>query len=51
MSAAPIEELITPAQATTELDIPLPPTDLPYDDGEPLETYRHRIAMNVLLRN
>ncbi len=27
----------------------LPPTNLPYDDGEPLETNRHRIAMNVLI--
>lgn len=26
-----------------------PPTDLPYDDGEPLESNRHRIAMNVLI--
>lgn len=24
--------------------------DLPYDDGEPLESNRHRIAMNVLIR-
>ncbi|NMG61049.1 Uma2 family endonuclease [Geitlerinema sp. P-1104] len=28
---------------------PMPPTDLIFDDGEPLETHRHRIAMNVLL--
>jgi Uma2 family endonuclease len=27
---------------------PLPPTDLIFDDGEPLESNRHRIAMNVL---
>ncbi|MBP0020021.1 MAG: Uma2 family endonuclease [Cyanobacteria bacterium SBLK] len=27
----------------------LPPSDLPYDDGEPLESNRHRIAMNVLI--
>jgi Uma2 family endonuclease len=26
-----------------------PPTDLIFDDGEPLETNRHRIAMNVLI--
>ncbi|MDJ1184079.1 Uma2 family endonuclease [Roseofilum casamattae] len=31
--------------------IPLPPTDLPYDDGEPLESNRHRIAMNVLINS
>jgi Uma2 family endonuclease len=28
-----------------------PPTDLIFDDGEPLETKRHRIAMNVLIRS
>ena len=28
-----------------------PPADLPYDDGEPLESNRHRIAMNVLIRS
>ena len=28
---------------------PSPPTDLIFDDGEPLETNRHRIAMNVLI--
>lgn len=30
---------------------PSPPTDLIFDDGEPLETNRHRIAMNVLIRS
>lgn len=30
---------------------PLPPTDLIFDDGEPLETNRHRIAMNALIRS
>lgn len=29
--------------------VPEPPTDLVFDDGEPLETNRHRIAMNVLI--
>lgn len=28
---------------------PIPPTDLIFDDGEPLESNRHRIAMNVLI--
>lgn len=28
-----------------------PPTNLIFDDGEPLETNRHRIAMNVLIRS
>ena len=36
-----------PAHKT--VDIPLPPTDLPYDDGEPLESNRHRLAMNTLI--
>ncbi len=39
-----------PITPTTEEDCPpLPPTDLIYDDGEPLESNRHRIAMNVLI--
>jgi Uma2 family endonuclease len=28
---------------------PMPPTDLIFDDGEPLESNRHRIGMNVLI--
>ncbi|MEB3294022.1 MAG: Uma2 family endonuclease [Synechococcales bacterium] len=39
---------------TPELDDwtpPLPPTDLIFDDGEPLETNQHRVAMNVLIRS
>jgi len=30
---------------------PMPPTDLIFDDGVPLESNRHRIAMNVLIRS
>ena len=30
-------------------EVPMPPTDLIFDDGEPLETNRHRIAINVLI--
>ncbi len=30
-------------------DVPTPPTDLVFDDGEPLETNRHRIGINVLI--
>ncbi len=30
---------------------PMPPTDLIFDDGEPLETSRHRIAINALIRS
>jgi Uma2 family endonuclease len=29
----------------------MPPTDLIFDDGEPLETNRHRLAMNTLIRS
>lgn len=42
----------TPSQGSQigSLDFfPSPPTDLPYDDGEPLETPRHRSAMNLLI--
>jgi Uma2 family endonuclease len=34
----------------TEWNPPSPPTDLIFDDGEPLETNQHRVAMNVLIR-
>ena len=30
---------------------PMPSTDLIFDDGEPLKTNRHRIAMNTLIRS
>lgn len=32
-------------------ETPTPPGNLIFDDGEPLESPRHRIAMNVLLRS
>jgi Uma2 family endonuclease len=45
-------------ETTTEQDLecldwqpPMPPTDLIFDDGEPLESNRHRVAMNVLIRS
>ncbi|QJB28593.1 Uma2 family endonuclease [Limnospira fusiformis] len=42
----------SPETATeTEWEPPMPPTDLIFDDGEPLESNRHRIAMNVLIRS
>ncbi|CAN1209495.1 Putative restriction endonuclease domain-containing protein [Tumidithrix helvetica PCC 7403] len=37
--------------STLEWQPPSPPTDLIFDDGEPLETNRHRNAMNVLIRS
>ncbi|NEO82797.1 MAG: hypothetical protein F6J87_00830 [Spirulina sp. SIO3F2] len=40
----------TRSQPNTEVWLPnLPPTDLIFDDGEPLESNRHRIGMNVLI--
>ena len=41
------------AEATKVLDWepPKPPIDLIFDDAEPLETNRHRIAMNTLIRS
>jgi Uma2 family endonuclease len=42
-------ELQTPMVVEDEWTPPMPPTDLIFDDGEPLESNRHRIAMNVLI--
>ena len=36
---------------TGDWEPPMPPTDLIFDDGEPLESNRHRIAMNTLIRS
>jgi Uma2 family endonuclease len=43
----------SPTEVTENLDWqpPMPPTDLIFDDGEPLESNRHRVAMNVLIRS
>jgi Uma2 family endonuclease len=38
-----------PNQPEVDWEHPTPPTDLIFDDGEPLESNRHRIAMNVLI--
>lgn len=38
-------------QVDVEWQPPMPPTDLIFDDGEPLESNRHRIAMNTLIRS
>ncbi len=40
-------QLIPPA--AVDFEIPHPPKDLIFDDGEPLESSRHRIAMNALI--
>ncbi|MEB3339233.1 Uma2 family endonuclease [Okeania sp.] len=36
-------------EVTPEWEPPMPPTDLIFDDGETLESNRHRIAMNLLI--
>ncbi|MBW4622644.1 MAG: Uma2 family endonuclease [Cyanosarcina radialis HA8281-LM2] len=43
----------SPIEVTDNLDWqpPMPPTDLIFDDGEPLESNRHRVAMNLLIRS
>ncbi|NER36108.1 MAG: Uma2 family endonuclease [Oscillatoria sp. SIO1A7] len=38
------------AAAPPEWEPPMPPVDLIFDDGEPLESPQHRIAMNALIR-
>lgn len=50
MSITPTSEQGSQPVRQPEFYIP-PPTDLPYDDGEPLESNRHRIAMNTLIRS
>ena len=41
----------SPTQVTPDWEPPMPPTDLIFDDGEPLESNRHRIAMNALIES
>ncbi len=42
---------LTKAKAEIKEEFPQPPTNLIFDDGEPLESNRHRIAMNVLINS
>ena len=51
MSPETSTEPINPALESMDWQPPMPPTDLIFDDGEPLETNRHRVAMNVLIRS
>lgn len=48
MSPDSVTEPILWAQVVPQ-EVPEPPTDLVFDDEEPLESNRHRIAMNVLI--
>ena len=50
MSATPTSKPTFQLDYEPEFYIP-PPTDLPDDDGEPLESNRHRIAINTLIHS
>ena len=45
------EQTVEVLQESVDWQPPMPPTDLIFDDGEPLESNRHRIAMNTLIRS
>lgn len=51
MSTEAKKETISPTVDNWDWEPPMPPTDLIFDDGEPLKSNRHRIAMNVLIRS
>jgi Uma2 family endonuclease len=51
MTISPISNPTIPQPIDRGESFPHPPTNLPEDDGEPLETKRHRIAMNILIRS
>ncbi|MCA1994021.1 MAG: Uma2 family endonuclease, partial [Coleofasciculus sp. S288] len=51
MSVETTSETISQTTEVVDWEPPMPPTDLIFDDGEPLESNRHRIAMNTLIRS
>lgn len=51
MSIKVEKETMPQTAAMVEWEPPMPPTDLMFDDGEPMESNRHRIAMNTLIRS
>lgn len=51
MSAEVTKETMPQTAAMVDWEPPMPPTDLIFDDGEPMESNRHRIAMNTLIRS
>ncbi|MFB2972085.1 Uma2 family endonuclease [Aerosakkonema sp. BLCC-F183] len=51
MSVEATQEIVPETSVVDTWEPPMPPTDLIFDDGEPLESNRHRIAMNVLIRS
>lgn len=42
---------LTPTPEEELIEIELPPTDLIYDDGQPMESNQHRLGMNVLIES
>jgi Uma2 family endonuclease len=50
MTIAKEKETSKQSPELVDWEIPLPPTDLIFDDGEPMESNRHRINMNALIR-
>jgi hypothetical protein len=51
MSNSTTGEIQSTPVSDVDWEPPVPPTNLIFDDGEPLETNRHRIAMNALIRS
>ncbi|HEY9653563.1 MAG TPA: Uma2 family endonuclease [Coleofasciculaceae cyanobacterium] len=51
MSTETTKEQESQTSVVLDWEPPMPPTDLIFDDGEPLESNRHRIAMNTLIRS
>lgn len=51
MSTETTKEQQSQTSVVLDWEPPMPPTDLIFDDGEPLESNRHRIAMSTLIRS
>ncbi|HBE20378.1 MAG TPA: hypothetical protein DEG17_06125 [Cyanobacteria bacterium UBA11149] len=51
MSELATPQILSQPTKIPDWEPPIPPTDLIFDDGETLETNRHRIAMNTLIRS
>ena len=49
MSLDSTSEALLPGEDLKPWQPPPPPSNLIFDDGEPLETHRHRLAMNLLI--
>lgn len=50
-AAVEVAKEIPPQEAVdSDWEPPMPPTDLIFDDGKPLESPLHRIGINVLIR-